>query len=522
MNERIVALADGLRRSGVSAAFGVPGSGLSWQLLSALAERGTPFHGVAHEGAGAIMAGAFSRVSQTVGCAISIKGPGLANLLPGMLSNAYERWPVVSVAEAYGPASPPARMHKRLDQHALVAPVAKAYATLGDPLDTAVRLTDIAREESPGPVHLDLFAEAAPGRLWRAPSARAPGAAPAVAEARRLVGQARRPVVIVGSLATRAPWGAMLSTLRVPVFTTVASKGALDERSPWSAGVFTGDGKSLTPECRILPEADLVIGLGLRNLEVLSPKPFAAPSVLLDCVGPDVMTGFAPSAAHDAADSTDFEEVIASIAHLTWGDEIVAASAASLRSWLTANEWLPGALFDALQGELPPTTRLVTDTGLFCTVAEHVWRAPASDRFIASANGRFMGTGVPMAIGAALADRASPVVCAVGDGGMAMYAAEVRIAVAERLPVLFVLMSDGRYGSIASAASSPNLLLDAVTIARPSWHRAIAALGCEAVAARALPAAVDAASAWRPSSGPLFIEAVFEPTSYAAMTADVR
>ena len=523
MNERIANLAEGLRRADVSAAFGVPGSGLSWQLLSALADRGAPFHGVTHEAAGAIMAGAYARISRSIGCAISIKGPGLANLLPGMLSNAYEHWPVVSVSEAYGPATPPSRMHKRLDQSALVTPIAKAYATLGDPEETAASLARLAREESPGPVHLDLFVESAPPVLPRPPRDDAgDGERGARDTVWRLASGARRPVVIVGSLATRSPWLAALSTLRVPVFTTVAAKGVLDERSSWAAGVFTGDGKSLTPECRILPEADLVIGLGLRNLEVLSPRPFASSSVLLDCIGEDAMAGFAATAAHAHAAPEDFERMLAYLAGVTWGEDLVAESVASLRERLIGAEWLPGRLYDELQRMLPDTARLVADTGLFCTVAEHVWRAPVSERFVASANGRFMGTGVPMAIGAALADRESPVVCAVGDGGIAMYAAELKLAVSERLPIVFVLMSDGRYGSIASAASSPGLLLDAVTMAQPSWYRAAAAIGCESAQATTLEASLDAVGSWRSSSGPLFVEAVFDPAPYAAMTANVR
>src|SRR5262245_10387996 len=99
---------------GVRSCFGVTGSGLSWRLATALESCGVPYHAVGHEAAAAIMAGAFARQSGTLGCSLSIKGPGLANMIGGMLSNRYEQLPVLSISEAYDPAQPSSRMHKRL------------------------------------------------------------------------------------------------------------------------------------------------------------------------------------------------------------------------------------------------------------------------------------------------------------------------------------------------------------------------------------------------------------------------
>src|SRR4029450_6566170 len=107
------------------------------------------------------MAGALARRSGTLGCAISIKGPGFANMLGGLLVDFYEQLPVLSVAEAFGPSVAASRMHKRLDHETAGRAFTKAYATLGDPRGTVATLAGIARAEIPGPVHLDLFDEAA-------------------------------------------------------------------------------------------------------------------------------------------------------------------------------------------------------------------------------------------------------------------------------------------------------------------------------------------------------------------------
>jgi hypothetical protein len=77
---------------------------------------------------------------------------------------------------------------------------------------------------------------------------------------------ARRPVVIAGSLATRRGWRESLSSLKIPVLTTEAGKGSLDETRPWSAGAFTNTGGQYAPEKSILQKAVLVAECNLLSV----------------------------------------------------------------------------------------------------------------------------------------------------------------------------------------------------------------------------------------------------------------
>ena len=86
---------------------------------------------------------------------------------------------------------------------------------------------------------------------------------------RELLRNAKRPVVIAGALASRAGLGAALAKLNFPVFSTAAAKGIVDERAPNAAGLWTGVGLELTPEHVLLPQADLIIGIGLTARESL-------------------------------------------------------------------------------------------------------------------------------------------------------------------------------------------------------------------------------------------------------------
>ena len=523
MSERVSALADALLEQGVQAVFGVPGSGSSLQLITMCEQRGMPFYGVAHEAAGAIMAGAFGRQTGGLGCSISIKGPGLANMLPGILTNRCEQLPAISVSEAYGADGPAFRMHKRLDQQAATAWCTKAYATLGEPRETVQRLAACAREEVPGPVHLDLAARQEPVFVSHALHGANGGAGVRDwAALRSLLDRSRRPLVIAGGLAKRLGWGAQLSRLSVPVMTTLTAKGVIDETLPHAAGIYTGEGQALSPEAQIVPQADLVIGLGLRNVEVLTPKSFGRPLVMVDAIGGLLAAGFGPvevvsfEADQETAPMWDW------LATRSWGADLVGESTHRVRDRLVREAWLPGHVFARLEEALPEIGSLVTDTGLFCTVAEHVWRVRPTQRFFASANGRSMGTALPTAIGASLADRRAPTICAVGDGGIGMYIAELKLAIEARLPLLVLLLTDGRYASVASVPHARGLSRRATTLPRPSWYRAVQSLDCPAVQVGDIAAFLTALQGWAWRNGPQFIEAVFDPERYAAMTQGLR
>lgn len=517
MTSPAVEAADALTAASVRAAFGVAGSGISWQIITALEARGAPYYPAAHEAAAAIMAGAFGRQSGTLGCSIAIKGPGFANMTAGMLSNRYEQWPAISIAEAYDWTQPSIRMHKRLDHRAMVAPVVKDFAASTSTAAIA-RLAAIAREEAPGPVHLDFVPGDDSGGGDAVPLAGDCG----WDVVRRLVEAARRPIVIAGSLATRSAWLDRLNGLALPVFTTVAAKGAVDERRSSAAGVFTGDGKSIAPEATLFADCDLVVGLGLRTAELLTPRPFPAPLVVLDVIGdPATTAGLGPAAVSARASADQFQWVLDSVGGKAWGVDRVEDVTVRMRARLLDERFLPAAIVSAIQ-DLGEDTTLVVDIGLFCTIAEHIWRARHWTRFVASANGRFMGTAVPMAVGQALARRADRTICVMGDGGLRPFWPEIALAIRERLPILFVLMTDGRYGSVASAASTPGLTSRAVDVPVPSWFGAAEALGCPARQVHTLSQFLDSVEGWTGAEGPLFIETPFDRDAYAAMTWDIR
>jgi acetolactate synthase I/II/III large subunit len=304
------------------------------------------------------------------------------------------------------------------------------------------------------------------------------------------------------------------------VFTTATARGVLDEQSANSLGVYTGDGKQLAAEFHAFADCDLVVGLGLRNLEVLSTKGFGRPLILIDETDPQLTDGFGADVFWQTARGEDYQDVLSSLAARPWGRDLVEFSRARITAGLADDAWLPRSCFECLN-ELQFEYNAVVDTGSFCTIAEHCWYASPSRRFFGSSIGRFMGGSIPTAIGVATADAPKPVICIAGDGGIRMYIADFRIAAKEKLPLCLILMSDGRYGSVACTDSSGKMSRSAISVAGVSWSAAVEGMGCLVANVQSEDAFARAMAAWNRAE-PLFVECQFPVEAYASMIRNLR
>jgi acetolactate synthase-1/2/3 large subunit len=508
-------LADEMASAGTTHVFGITGSGASLLLCDRLERRGVEIVRTMFEGSAGIMAGTAGRLTGRPSAAVTIKGPGLANLIPGLAVSAFESFPMVALCEAYPPGSPPSKAHKRLDHATMTRPVVKSACPLTERGPGFADMWRVAQDEVPGPVLLDL---AGPIPDWSEPlpvRIAPPGNAAVIDR----IAAAKRPVVIAGSLAVRLGWAEALSKLRIPVFTTASAKGAVDEQLPHAAGIFTAVGLQLTPEASLIEAADLVVGLGLRPAELLATKPFVCPAVNIEAVAEIAGCEAFQFCAVTSVDAAG--QVFAELGEKSWGIDEVMHCRSRLEHALLEG-FLPGRAFRAIEDRFDRRARIVMDTGYFCTIGEHAIRAARSDLCLMSAQGRYMGTGLPMALAAAMCAPAEPTIAVVGDGGIGMYVGELRIAVERKLPLLVVLMSDGRFGSIATRAIKDKLSATSFTPADPSWLKVVDGFGVPVRRAASDEQLRDALQAWRPEDGPGYIEIAFDPDPYERMVAGIR
>jgi acetolactate synthase-1/2/3 large subunit len=127
-----------------------------------------------------------------------------------------------------------------------------------------------------------------------------------------------------------------------------------------------------------------------------------------------------------------------------------------------------------------------------------------------------------MALGAALHDSNMPTVLVTGDGGVAMYLAEAKLAVQHKLPLLIVLMTDNAFASVRTRAMKEGLTQKPLIMDGKSWVPVLESLGIPGTRAENINAVQDALAAWMRSTGPIFLEIPFEPNAYEAMVAGIR
>ena len=496
--------------------FGLPGGGPSLDLIDALARHGVPFVRTAHETSAALMAGTCGRLTSRCGVAVSIKGPGLANLVPGLAACRLEAFPLVAIAEAYHSSTPFARAHKRMDHSRLVQEVVKGHLAFSTEGPAFNEWAAWAEAEIPGPVQIDLATETEgpsppppqPGRVRHQESL-----------ALDLLAKAQRPLVVAGTLAMRRDWSDLLSGLEIPVFSSAAAKGVVDETLEHAAGVYTGVGGELAPESSLLPDADLVVGIGLRSNEVLRASPFPVPAINIDPLGCTHSSGFDLAAT---LPPERIREALDLLGENSWGLDRLRAAVATMEADLLAAPFLPARVFRSLWQRFGGEACLVVDTGNFCTIAEHVWAARSHRGFLGAGQSRYMGTAVPMALAAALLVDDRPTVTAVGDGGVGMAFGELKIAVEHQLPLMVVFMSDGSFASIRQRARAQGLDERSLVMDRPSWQAAAGGLGMATAVAENHQDLERALAAWSPAGGPLFLECRFDPESYLHMTTKLR
>ncbi len=511
-------LAEQIAHYGVRHVFGIPGSGTSLTLIDNLRQLGVKFHLVHFEGCAAIMAGTLGRLSDSCGVSIGIKGPGLANMLPGMAACSLDSLPAVNITEAYLPDSPVSSAHKRFDHFQLVSPVVKTSVYWSESGSTFKTLAQTAEAECPGPVHVDItgtdpccHTEVIQNKTT------IPGSCD---EIFRALEKSRRPLLLVGSLSLRQQLTAQLNAVEVPVFTTASAKGVVDETLPHAAGVYTGAGLEFAAESRLMDEADLIVAIGLRYNEVLSVKEFPCDSVLLDPLGGRVSSDFGFSHISWIEKKETWQEFWQSFEGLGWGRTEIAESRKQVRQSLLNHGFMPAHVLENVNNFFSGNARLVVDTGLFCTVAEHVWPAKRPALYIGSGQGRYMGISIPQGIAASMYDPAVPTLIVCGDGSVGMFISELKLAVINTLPLVVILCSDGKFGTLRGRAVKDGLHESPLTISSPSWMAVMEGLGFNAVRADSEDALCRVLQKWDHS--PLFIETMFDADSYMTMTRKIR
>ena len=108
----------------------------------------------------------------------------------------------------------------------------------------------------------------------------------------------------------------------------------------------------------------------------------------------------------------------------------------------------PQRLIREIIQRFPPETRFLIDNSNSVPWSIHYFFHRRPENYHLSLGFASMGWAIGASVGMALGKPNTPVVCFTGDGCYLMSGQEITVAVAERLPVIFVLLNDHAYGMI--------------------------------------------------------------------------
>jgi 3D-(3,5/4)-trihydroxycyclohexane-1,2-dione acylhydrolase (decyclizing) len=487
---------DGARQRFFAGCLGIFGHGNVAGLGQALAQSEDllPYHPARNEQAMVHIAAGYARQRNRLGtwaCTTSV-GPGATNLVTGAALATINRLPVlllpgdtfatryphpvlqqlevshdatVSVNDCLRPVS---RYYERVERPEQLIPAAlEAMRVLTDPAETgAVTLA------MPEDVQAEAFAVPAAflaPRTWSV--YRQPPAPAAVTAAAQLIAGAQRPLIVAGggviySEATGA-LRAFVDATGIPVAETQAGRGALVSDHPLSLGAIGATGTAAANALAL--EADVVIGIGTRWSDFTTASKSAFQDAGVRFVNVNV-TGFDAAKHSGVPVVADAREALAALddalrayrapeqwralageRSAAWATE-VARLVSSPGKELPSQAQVIGAINDAA-GE---TGVVVCAAGSAPGDLHKLWRArdPAGKGYHVEYGYSCMGYEIPGGMGVKLAAPDREVFVIIGDGSYLMLPGELVTAVAERIPIVIVLVDNHGYASIGALSRS--------------------------------------------------------------------
>jgi acetolactate synthase-1/2/3 large subunit len=516
-------LIDLLEVNGVDVVFGIPGVHtveLYRGLAASKIRHITPRH---EQGAG-FMADGYARVSGKPGVCLVITGPGLTNIITPMAQAYQDSVPMLVISGVNARATlghGRGRLHELPDQRGMMATLALMSHTLHEPEDLAdvmERAFAILRSGRPGPVHIEIptdvmAAPVKPPRLRNITPARPRADTATISEAASRCLSSKKPVVLVGGGAVAAATDilALAERLDAPLVTTTNARGAFAHHL-----LSVPASPSLKSVRTLIADADLVLAFGtqmgqtdydmyadngfpdLENLirididaAQLARGPQAAVSILSSAenAASDLLaavgTGNRPQADGAARAAATREAAQA---------ELTPKMTAEVGILNTVRDTLPGAII------VGDSTQAVYAGNLYYEAGRpHGW-------FNAATGYGALGYGPPAAVGAAIAEPETPVVCLTGDGGLQFTLAEIGAAKDAGANVIFLVWNNDGYQEIETYMVDNGITPEGVKPSAPDFLKIAEAFGLPSVRLSNVSELPTALQKFRQHKGPSLIE----------------
>jgi acetolactate synthase I/II/III large subunit len=460
-----------LKAHGVDMAFSVAGESYL-EVLDALYDA-PEIHLVTcrQEGGAAFMAEAYGKLTGKPGVLLVTRGPGACNASIGVHTAFQDSTPMVVLVGQVARHQIDREAFQEVDFRKMYAPLAK-WVTQIDLAERVPELMNqafqIATSGRPGPVVVALpedmlrdgaaVAVVGPYHAVRAH----PGAAD-LAELRRLLAAAERPIMLVGgsgwSDAACADIARFAMANDVPVCCSFRRQDIVDNRLPCFVGdLGTGAAPSLVARIKA---ADLLLAVGARIGEITSqsytllgvPDP-GKTLIHVHAAAEELGRVFRPTLAIQSgmpqiASALAALDPIATPRWRGWREEARAEYETGLEptKFSDAPALDLGRVMSWLRERLPDDAIVTSDAGNFSGWPNRFLQYRRPGRQLGPTSGA-MGYGVPAAVAAKLVHPGRIVVGFCGDGGFMMTGQELATAAAEGIGPIILLFNNAMYGTI--------------------------------------------------------------------------
>lgn len=463
-------------------------------VLSALEQSKIKFVNVRHEQIAAHMADGYARVKKKAAVLLSHLGPGLTNAATGVANAALDSIPMVVIAgdvptHYYGKhPHQEVNLHADATQYEIYRPFVKRAWRVDSPHlfpEIIEKAFQLAESGNPGPVlvsvPMDIFSKEIETSYFEKQTQNAKSLhKPSIDDetAKKIIqtlADAKSPVFYVGGgivLADAAnELRELVDRLNMPVAHSLMGKGAVSDDHPLTLGMtgFWGT-KFINDKCKA---ADYIFGLGTRFAEADSSSwepeytfNFPPTKLIQIDIDPSEIGRNYPAEIGVVADLKQALTVLNRVAKEIFPDGVQRDSLHLLKEEITryrkefkaSNQkfieddcfpMMPQRIVDEVRQVLPKDAYITTDVGWNKNGVGQQFPIYEAGSILTPGGFATMGFGAPAALGAKIACPNRVVVSLVGDGGFGQNPAVLATAAEENIPVVWVIMNNFAYGTIA-------------------------------------------------------------------------
>jgi acetolactate synthase-1/2/3 large subunit len=455
-----------LENEGVQRIFGVPGEE-NLDVIESLHRSKIELVVTRHEQAAAFMAATFGRLTGQPGVCLSTLGPGALNFSTGAGYALLGAMPMILITGQKGILTSKQARFQIVDIVASMTPLTKmarqivSTATIPTIVREAFR---VARQERPGPVHLELPEDIAAEELDQISTVPPhpidmPVAHPAALDrAAAMILESRFPLIMLGAAASRPRLADALSDfvrrVRIPFFNTQMGKGAVNSGSNLYMGTAALSERDYVHQA--IDRADLIISIGHDTVE--------KPPFIMGPKGPKVIhIGYIPATVEEvffphAEVVGDVGPSLAMLADRLEGRLKNASALLPLREQILAHladratesrfPLTPQRIVHDVRQVMPEDGIVCLDNGMYKIWFARNYRTRIANTLLLDNALATMGAGLPSAMMAAMLYPNRHVLAVCGDGGFMMNSQELETAVRLGLNLVVLILQDNAYGMI--------------------------------------------------------------------------